>query len=129
MRAGRLLCSFALWPWCQSCLPRKVSSLWLAVGLIALAVAAHQGWSANMFTIATDMFPSSAVGTVVGLGGMLGAVGGLLFAKLTGYVLQWTDSYMAIFIVAGFADLAALAIIHMLVPNLEPANFEATEPG
>lgn len=101
----------------------RVSSLWAAVALIALAVAAHQGWSANMFTIATDMFPSSAVGSVVGLGGMLGAVGGLLFAKITGYILQWTGSYVSVFFIAGSAYLLALGIIQILVPKLEPAEF------
>jgi len=96
-----------------------VSSMWVAVLLIALAVAAHQGWSANMFTLATDMFPSSAVGSIVGIGGMLGAIGGLLFAKITGYVLQWTGSYMTVFFIAGSAYLVALGIIQILVPKLE----------
>lgn len=99
-----------------------VTSLWRAVALIALAVAAHQGWSANMFTLATDMFPSRAVGSVVGLGGMMGAVGGLLFAKLTGYLLQWTGSYLVVFAIAGSAYLVALGIIQILAPKLEPAE-------
>lgn len=99
-----------------------VTGLWLAVALIALAVAAHQGWSANMFTLATDMFPSAAVGSVVGLGGMMGAVGGLLFAKLTGYLLQWTGSYLVVFAIAGSAYLVALGIIQILAPKLEPAK-------
>jgi len=83
-----------------------------------------QGWSANMFTFRHGMFPNSAVGSVVGLGGMVGTVGGLLFAKMTGNILQWTESYRAVFIVAGSTYLAALVIIHMLVPNMEPAQFE-----
>jgi len=100
----------------------SVSSLWVAVILIGLAVAAHQGWSANIFTVATDMFPTAAVGSVVGIGGMFGAIGGLLFAKVTGYVLQWTGSYMTVFFIAGSAYLVALAIIQALVPKLEPAQ-------
>jgi ACS family hexuronate transporter-like MFS transporter len=113
-----LICALAVVP---IVFASRISSLWGAVALIALAVAAHQGWSANMFTIATDMFPSRAVGSVVGLGGMLGAVGGLTFAKVTGYVLQWTGSYVSVFFIAGSAYLVALGIIQLLVPKLEPA--------
>ena len=98
------------------------NNLWLAVGIIGLAAAAHQGWSANIFTLASDMFPRRAVGSIVGIGGMAGAVGGMLIAKTTGYLLQWTGSYVAIFIVAASAYLLALGIIHVLVPNLEPVD-------
>jgi ACS family hexuronate transporter-like MFS transporter len=96
-------------------------NLWVAVALISLAAAAHQGWSANLFTLASDMFPRKAVGSVVGLGGMAGAVGGMLIAKLTGYILQATGSYLPIFLMAAFAYVVALAIIHILVPRLAPA--------
>jgi ACS family hexuronate transporter-like MFS transporter len=98
------------------------NNLWLAVGIIGLAAAAHQGWSANIFTLASDMFPRRAVGSIVGIGGMAGAVGGMLIAKATGYLLQWTGSYVAIFIVAASAYLLALGIIQVLVPNLEPVD-------
>jgi len=98
------------------------NNLWLAVGIIGLAAAAHQGWSANIFTLASDMFPRRAVGSIVGIGGMAGAVGGMLIAKATGYLLQWTGSYVAIFIVAASAYVLALGIIHLLVPNLEPVD-------
>ena len=95
------------------------SSLWVAVLLVALAAAAHQGWSANIFTLASDMFPREAVGTVVGFGGMAGAVGGMLIAKLTGYLLETTGSYVPVFIIAGSTYLTALLIIHLLAPRLE----------
>ena len=121
-----LICALAVVP---IVFASRISSLWGAVALIALAVAAHQGWSANMFTIATDMFPSGAVGSVVGLGGMLGAVGGLTFAKVTGYVLQWTGSYVSVFFIAGSAYLLALAIIHALVPRLERVPVPALTPS
>jgi ACS family hexuronate transporter-like MFS transporter len=98
--------------------------LWVAVGLISVAAAAHQGWSANLFTLVSDTFPRQAVGSVVGLGGMAGAVGGMLIAKLTGYLLQVTGSYVPVFLIAAFAYLTALAIIHMLVPRLEPARLK-----
>ena len=98
------------------------SNLWVAVLLVALAAAAHQAWSANIFTLATDMFPRHAVGTVVGFGGMAGAIGGMLIAKVTGYILDATGSYVPVFIIAGVAYLIALAIIHLLVPKVEQAN-------
>jgi ACS family hexuronate transporter-like MFS transporter len=125
-KTAMLICALAVVP---IVFASRISSLWGAVALIALAVAAHQGWSANMFTIATDMFPSGAVGSVVGLGGMLGAVGGLTFAKITGYVLQWTGSYVSVFFIAGSAYLIALGIIQLLVPNLERAPLVGLIPS
>ena len=98
------------------------ASLWTAVLLIGLAAAAHQGWSANLFTLASDMFPQRAVGSVVGIGGMAGAIGGMLIAKAVGYLLQWTGSYLPVFIIAGSAYLIALLLIHLIVPRLEPAS-------
>jgi ACS family hexuronate transporter-like MFS transporter len=99
----------------------NVESLWAAVALISLAAAAHQGWSANLFTLASDMFPRHAVASVVGIGGFGGAVGGMLIATFTGFLLQFTGSYVPVFIMAGSAYLIALAIIHWLVPGLDPA--------
>jgi ACS family hexuronate transporter-like MFS transporter len=100
----------------------QVSSVWSAVALIGLAAAAHQGWSANIFTMASDMFPGCAVGSVAGIGGMAGAVGGMLIATLAGYVLQLTHSYLPLFIIAGSAYLVALLIVHQLAPRLEAAD-------
>jgi len=102
----------------------KASNLWVAVGLIALAAAAHQGWSANIFTMTSDMFPRRAVGSVVGIGGMAGSVGGMLIATTVGLILQYTGSYFPIFIMAGSAYLVALAVIQLIVPNLEPAKID-----
>jgi MFS transporter, ACS family, hexuronate transporter len=99
----------------------RVESLWGAVLLIGLAAAAHQGFSANIFTLSSDIFPAGAVASVVGIGGMAGAVGGMLMAKIVGYVLQWTQSYMIPFFIAGSAYLVSVAIIHALAPRLEPA--------
>ena len=101
-----------------------VSSLWGAVALIGLAAAAHQGWSANLFTLASDMFPRTAVGSVVGFGGMAGAVGGMLIAEVTGRVLQLTGSYKPIFLIAGSAYLTALLVIQLLVPIVREAHIE-----
>jgi ACS family hexuronate transporter-like MFS transporter len=99
----------------------KVSSLWFAVALVSLAAAAHQGWSANLFTLTSDMFPRRAVGSVVGIGGTAGAMGGMLIALLVGEILQRTGSYVPIFVIAGSAYLIALAAIHVLAPTLKPA--------
>lgn len=117
-KTAMLICALAVVP---IIFAAKVSSLWAAVGLIGLAAAGHQGWSANIFTLASDTFPRRAVGSVVGLGGMFGSLGALFIAKVTGYVLQWTGSYFPMFIIAGSAYLVALAIIHILNPQLKPA--------
>src|SRR6185503_13026110 len=100
----------------------QVGSMWGAVALLSLATAAHQGWSANAFTLASDMFPRQAVGSVVGLGGFAGAVGGMLIAKLTGYLLEMTGSYTTVLTIAGAAYLTALVVVHILTPKLEPAR-------
>jgi MFS transporter, ACS family, hexuronate transporter len=100
----------------------NMESLWGAVLLIGLAAAAHQGFSANLFTLTSDTFPTQAVGSVVGMGGMAGAVGGMLIATIVGHTLQWTGSYMIPFLMAGFAYLLALGAIQLLLPKLEAAE-------
>jgi ACS family hexuronate transporter-like MFS transporter len=100
----------------------RVDSTWSAVLLIGLAAACHQGFSANLYTLTSDMFPARAVGSVVGIGGMAGAIGGLFIATVVGHVLQWTGSYRVPFLIAGSAYLLALVIIHALVPTMEPAK-------
>jgi len=94
--------------------------LWVAVAVVALAAGAHQGWSANMYTLASDIFPKSAVGTVVGFGSMAGAVGAMFAAKAVGYILQWTGSYVTIFYIAGLAYLVAYGIVQLLAPAIRP---------
>jgi MFS transporter, ACS family, aldohexuronate transporter len=130
VNAGRktamLICALAVVP---IVFASKASHLWVAVGLVGLAAAAHQGWSANLWTMASDMFPRRAVGSVVGIGLMAGAVGGMLFAKVIGYVLEWTGSYLPVFIIAGSAYLIAFVVIQLLVPKLEPALVEAKQMG
>ena len=95
-----------------------VASLWSAVAILGLATAAHQAWSANLYTIPSDMFPKGAVGSVVGIGGTAGAIGGMLMAKFVGYMLQTTGSYAVIFAVAGSVYVIALLVIHLLSPRL-----------
>ncbi len=126
INAGRkiamLICALSVVPIVFASL---TSNLWVAVLLIGLAAAAHQGWSANIFTLTSDMFPRQAVGSVVGIGGMAGAIGGMLIALVVGQILQATGSYVPIFIIAASAYLVALGIIHLLAPNLEPARIES----
>jgi ACS family hexuronate transporter-like MFS transporter len=112
-----LLCALAVVP---VIFASRASSQWVAVALISIAAAAHQGWSANIFTMASDMFPRRAVGSVVGFGGMAGAVGGMLIAIVVGAVLQTFQSYVPVFYIAGFTYLAALLVIQLLVPTLAP---------
>ncbi len=100
------------------------ASLWVAVGILALSTASHQGWSANLFTLSSDMFPRRAVGSVTGIIGMAGALGGMLIAEVVGYLLQKTGSYSLIFAIAGCAYLTALLVIHLIVPQLQSANLD-----
>src|SRR5262249_28023928 len=101
----------------------QTKNAWTAVLLIGLATACHQAWSANIFTLASDMFPRRAVGTVVGFGGFAGGVGGVLIAEFRGRVLNANPKYYSpMFVVAGTAYLVALAVVHALAPRLEPVN-------
>lgn len=100
----------------------QADNLWLAVALIGLATAGHQGWSANVFTLPSDMFPRHAVASVVGIGGFAGAVGGMMISTFTGFLLQATGSYVPVFLMAGSAYLLALAVVQLLVPRLQPAR-------
>ena len=92
---------------------------WWAVLLIGLAAASHQSWSANLFTTVSDMFPKKAVGSVVGIGGFAGAIGGSLIATVAGFILQLTGSYLILFIICGSAYLVALFAFNLLVPKIE----------
>jgi ACS family hexuronate transporter-like MFS transporter len=98
---------------------------WAAIALLSLAAGAHQGFSANLFTTASDMFPRSAVGTVVGIGGMAGALGGAVFAFFAGHVLQLTHSYRILFAISACAYLVALLILYLLAPALKKVEFTA----
>jgi ACS family hexuronate transporter-like MFS transporter len=110
-----LACAFLVMP---IYFAQYVDNLWLAVAIVGLATAAHQAFSANLYTIPSDMFPRGAVGSVVGIGGTVGAVGGMMMAKFTGYILQTTGSYTLIFGVAGSVYVIAVAVVHLLSPRL-----------
>jgi MFS transporter, ACS family, hexuronate transporter len=96
-----------------------IDDLWPAVILIGLGMAAHTGWSANMYTLATDFFPKKDMGTVVGFIGMSGAIGGMLMASATGHLIEATGSYKILFVIAASMYAIALLIIHLLVPNID----------
>ena len=98
------------------------SNLWVAVLIIGVATAAHQGFSANLYTLPSDVFPRSAVGSVVGIGGMVGAVGGMVFSKYIGAVLEDLGTYTPIFVIAASAYLLALLVVHILTPRMEPVK-------
>lgn len=105
-------------------LARYTSDMWVAVGLISLAAAAHQAWSANIFTTVSDMFPKRAVSSVVGIGGMAGSVGGALFPLFIGAVLDYyiglgklTAGYNIIFTICGFAYVLAWVLMHFIAPR------------
>jgi ACS family hexuronate transporter-like MFS transporter len=105
----------------------RAGGLWAAVAIVSIAAAAHQAWSANLFTLASDLFPRRDVGSVVGLGGAAGALGGWLFQQATGRVLEATGrNYALVFGACGLAYVTAWTIIHVLVPRMAPAAVPGT---
>jgi ACS family hexuronate transporter-like MFS transporter len=103
-------------------------SLWLAVAIVGLATAGHQGFSANLYTFPSDVFPKQAVASVVGMGGTAGAIGGMLMSKYAGWVLDSIGSYTPIFVVAGTVYLLALAVIHLLSPRMQAVRLAPDRP-
>jgi ACS family hexuronate transporter-like MFS transporter len=122
-KTAMLVCAVLILPVAMA--PR-VSSAWTAVWLVGLAAAAHQGFSANIYTIASDMFPKGAVASVVGFGGFAGAMGGFLMNLAAGWFRENQGSYVSMFTIAGVAYLIAIAAIHALAPRLEPVRVGAT---
>ncbi|MBO9575336.1 MAG: MFS transporter [Sphingobium sp.] len=108
------LCVFPIW------FAQSLDSVWAAVLVIGLATAAHQAFSANLYTLPSDLFPRSAVGSVIGIGGTVGALGGMGMSIFTGYILDTTHSYDVLFAVCSSAYLLALVVVHLLTPRMEP---------
>jgi MFS transporter, ACS family, hexuronate transporter len=117
-KTAMLVCAILILP---VAVAPHVTGQWVAVILIGIAAAAHQGFSANIFTTSSDMFPRKAVGSVVGIGGFAGAIGGFFMNLGAGWLKQNTGSYEIMFAIAGVVYLIALLIMHLLVPKLEPA--------
>jgi len=120
-KTAMLVCALLILP---VALAPHVKGEWVAVILIGVAAAAHQGFSANIFTTTSDMFPRKAVGSVVGIGGFAGAMGGFFMNLGAGWLKQNTGSYDVMFAIAGVVYLVALLIMHLLVPKLEPAKLD-----
>jgi ACS family hexuronate transporter-like MFS transporter len=118
-----LICAIAVFPVMFAV---RSNNVWIAVALISIAAAAHQAFSANLFTLPSDMFPSRAVGSVVGIGGAAGGLGGFIIANTVGHVLQRTGSYGIPLFIAGIAYLIALAFIQLLAPRLKPVSLGAS---
>jgi ACS family hexuronate transporter-like MFS transporter len=118
-KTAMLLASLAVLPILGAA---RATSLWTAVVLVGVAVGAHQAFSANLLTLASDMFPVSSVASVMGLGGFGGAIGGILIAQTAGRLLQVTKSYEILFVIPALAYIVALGVIHALAPRLAPAG-------
>jgi len=121
-KTAMLICALLILPVAMA--PR-VENAWVAVWLVGLAAAAHQGFSANIFTIASDMFPKQAVGSVVGFGGFAGAMGGFLMNLGAGWFRENQGSYVSMFTIAGVAYVIAVTAIHLLAPRLEPVRLSS----
>ncbi len=121
-RKGALLaCALTVTP--VTCVMLTRGNLWVTVTLVSLAAAGHQGWSANLYTLASDVFPRPVIASVVGFGGLGGAVGGMLVAPAIGYWLDFShQAYGPLFLAAGFAYLFTLAVLHVLLPRFEQVH-------
>ncbi len=131
-KTAMLLYAFCIVP---IVLTRYATSIWEVVGLLSLAVAAHQAWSANLFTLVSDMFPKKAVSSVVGLGGMAGSLGGLFFPIVVGSLLDTykaagaiTIGYNYLFLLCGSAYLLAWLCIHLFAPTMKPITLTSDSP-
>lgn len=118
-KTAMLACALAVTP---VVFAARTSHAWVAVLLVALAAGAHQGWSANIYTLASDMFPRGAVASVVGFGTLLGSIGGMIMSYGVGDILQRSGSYVLVFAIAGMAYLVALGFVQILVPRLTQAE-------
>jgi ACS family hexuronate transporter-like MFS transporter len=123
-----LICALAVMPVVCATL---TDNAWVAVALITLAASAHQAWSANAFSLASDMFPRRVIGSVTGLGGFIGALGGVVLFVTVAFIREAavargeTGNYFPIFLAASVAYILALGIVHLLVPKLELADVES----
>jgi len=104
-----------------------VSNLWAVVALLCLATAGHQGWSANLYTLVSDVFPKQAVASVVGLSGFGGSIGGMLVSSATGLILQATGSYVAVFAWGASAYVIALGLLQLISPQF--TTVDLTQPS
>ena len=121
-KAALLICAISVVP---IIFASRVDSLWTAVLLIGLAAAGHQGFSTNLLTLPSDMFPAKVVASLAGIGGAAGAFGGMLIAEVVAHILEWTGSYSIPFFIAGSSYLVALAVMQLLAPRLGSVQLAA----
>jgi len=112
-----LICALIVLP---VMLVSSISNLWVAVGLITLAAAGHQGWAANIFTIVSDIYPKNAVASMIGLSGFTGAIGGALSASFVGLLLETSGSYFLMFMVAASVYLLNWLILKIVIKEIKP---------
>lgn len=115
-----LMCALIILP---VMLVSQVANLWISVALIAMAAAGHQGWASNIFTIVSDMYPKNAVASMIGLSGFLGAIGGALSASFVGILLEATNSYFFIFLIASSVYLGNWIILKISIRDIKPITF------
>jgi len=120
-KTALLICAFSIVP---IVFASKVTSMWSAALLIGLAAAGHQGFSTNLLTLPSDLFPTKLVASIVGIGGAAGAFGGMLIAQIVAHILQWTGSYTIPFLIAGSSYLVACAFIQLLAPQLDTVRLD-----
>ncbi|HEX4022966.1 MAG TPA: MFS transporter [Acidobacteriaceae bacterium] len=113
-KAALLICALGALP---ILLVSHTSHMWIVIGILGVVTAAHQGWSANLFTTASDMFPRGTVATIVGMGTLCSSIAAVFFSALVGWVLQLTHSYAPLFALAGFAYLTAMLVMQLLAPR------------
>lgn len=124
-KLAMLVCALCVLP--TALLP-LANTVWSAVALVSLAAAAHQGWSANVYSLPSDLYPSSSVGSLVGFGGFVGSMASMLFQVVTGYYLEWSgNNYAPIFIVSGCAYIAAWFVVQRFVGTVS-AKVKFAEP-
>ena len=114
-----LLCAMLVLP---VLLVSMVQNLWIAVALISLAAAGHQGWASNIFTIVSDIYPKKAVGSMVGLSGFAGSIGGALSATAVGLLLDLTGSYFFIFLIAALVYTFNWLILKIFIKEIKPLD-------
>jgi ACS family hexuronate transporter-like MFS transporter len=120
-KSAILICALIILP---VMLVSQIANMWIAVGFIALAAAGHQGWASNIFTIVSDIYPKKAVGSMVGLSGFTGAIGGALSAAFVGLLLEATGSYFFIFLIASSVYLLNWIILKTFIHDIKPIEIE-----
>ena len=125
-KTAMLLCAVLVLPMVTA---SHVHHLWMTVALFSLAAAGHQGWSCNVYTLASDLFPRRAVGAVVGFAGMAGTSAATAASLGIGVLLQRTGNYTPLLLTAGCAYVVTLAVVHGLIPRMRPIDTAATEVG